>query len=411
MNRAWVRTWTRLHSIFALGFLSLIAFATMLSAQKVETVDGVRVVHNSKGGRWGKNPQVSLQLVRTLGEVETTDENLAFHMPADVAVDAAGNIYVLDSGNHRIQKFSADGRYLATLGRKGQGPAEFQFPSSLEIDANRYLYVSDANNQRLQVLTPEGKDHRIIKMVGTPVGNIVRLNSGELAMAGSGGFMIMFGEEEEKAKALPRMIKILDSEGKTVREFGSQRDFKDMLLNRMGNQAQFAVDGNDNIYIGFEFQNRIEKYSPEGQLLWRADRGLNYSMDPPKDKGRRESSGGRVTIQMPEMNRCANGVAADSQGRVWVVTLSRQIREEEKVNTEVRVTMTGGERSMSYKPVGNLELQKTDMYKLEVYDSDGVLLGEIPLDHFVDGIFISGDRLFLLDKMRGAKFYEYRIIE
>jgi hypothetical protein len=51
------------------------------------------------------------------------------------------------------------------------------------------------------------------------------------------------------------------------------------------------------------------------------------------------------------------------------------------------------------------------MYKLEVFKPDGVLLGEIPLTHFVDMIWIHKDRLFLLDSDRGVKFYEYKIIE
>jgi hypothetical protein len=38
-----------------------------------------------------------------------------------------------------------------------------------------------------------------------------------------------------------------------------------------------------------------------------------------------------------------------------------------------------------------------------------VLLGSLPLDFFVDGVFISGDRLFLMDKFRGTQFKEYRI--
>jgi hypothetical protein len=60
---------------------------------------------------------------------------------------------------------------------------------------------------------------------------------------------------------------------------------------------------------------------------------------------------------------------------------------------------------------GNTDLQETDMYVLEIFDSDGVLLGEIPLNHFVDRICIKNDSLFLLDQMRGVKYYQYKIIE
>jgi len=75
------------------------------------------------------------------------------------------------------------------------------------------------------------------------------------------------------------------------------------------------------------------------------------------------------------------------------------------------VTMADGKRSMSYKVVGDQDIQTTDAYKIEIFGPDGVLLGEIPLKIFVDGIFIFGDRLILLDKLRGTKFYEFKIEE
>src|SRR5512142_2181724 len=99
-----------------LAIVPLFLFAAAL-AQKVETVDGVRVVHNQKGGLWGKAPKVSLELVRRIGDVDTEDEHFAFNYPSDVTADKDGNIYVLDSANARVQKFGPDGKFLATIGR------------------------------------------------------------------------------------------------------------------------------------------------------------------------------------------------------------------------------------------------------------------------------------------------------
>jgi hypothetical protein len=390
--------------------ICIFAFSTAY-AQKVETVDGVRVVHNGEQGKWGKDSKISLELVKTLGDINAEDENIAFYMPSDIVFDAQGNWYILDTGNHRIQKFSPDGKYLNTIGSRGQGPGEMSYPVSLDIYPEGNLLVSDPNNQRVQILLPDGREYKTIRMTQGTIGSARILTTGQIVMSASGGFIMMGMGEEDKDKKLPKLMKIINSEGKTQKEFGAQHDYKNMMLNRMGNTTLFAVDKDYNIFLVFPFQNRIEKYSPEGKLFWRADRELNYSMAPPKNKGKREVSGGNVRIQAPQMNRCTNGIAVDEKGRIWVVTLDRQIKEDEKVNQMMSVMMSGGQRSMNVKVTGNTELEETDMYKLQVYDSEGVLLGNIPLKHFVDGITINKDKVYLVDKLRGTKYYEYKIVE
>jgi sugar lactone lactonase YvrE len=389
-------------------FLSLLAVAAL--GQSVETVNGVRLVHNGKEGQWGKKPRVQVEQVRTLGDVAAEDETVAFYMPAGIALDSQGNLYILDTGNHRVQKFGPDGRYLASFGRQGQGPGDFSYPDSIDIDGEDMVWVSDPNNQRIQILTPEGAERKTIGFVKERVGKVRRTKSG-LVMAGGGG--VFFGGPglEEKEQPPPKLFKKLDLDGKVSGEYGEPFDFEHPLLNQMGNQVAFAVDENDCVYLAYLYQNRLEKYSSEGKLLWRADRKLDYSTDPPKDKGKREASGGGITIRMPRMNQCAEGIAVDRSGRVWVVTLNRQAREEEQVGVNMSVNMSGGERKMSMKADGNTDLRTTDMYKLEVFTPEGELLGSLPLDHFVDGIYIKGERLFLWDALRGAKFYEYRIKE
>jgi len=388
----------------------LLIFSSFLSAQKVETVDGARVVHNEKTGKWGKNPKVSLEIVRRIGELETEDENIAFHIPADIAIDDQGNIYVLDAGNHRIQKFDADGKYLATFGRRGQGPGEFYMPSSLDLDYQGYMYVSDPQNQRVQILNPDGTEHKTIPFHQIPAG-IIRVNkAGELVM-GRGGIMIRISGGESDSQGLPKIIKVLDLEGNVQREFGEAKEFKDEFIERNANAFHFALDKDDNVYVAFDFQNRIEKYSPDGQMLWSSDRDLSYSTDLSKAKADVKRSGGNINVQMPQMNRCSNGIAVDDKGRVWVVNLKRQTKEEERVGQSMMVSNAGGQRTMSLKLEGATDLRKTDMYQLEVYDQEGILLGTIPLTQFVDDIWIVKDRVFMLDKMRGAQFYEYRIIE
>lgn len=116
-------------------------------------------------------------------------------------------------------------------------------------------------------------------------------------------------------------------------------------------------------------------------------------------------------IQAPQMNRASQGVAVDQAGRVWVAGLERQIREDEQVSMNVSRNMSGGKSTQSVSVTGNTDITTTDMYRLEIYDPKGILLGIFPLKHFVDDIRINGDRIFLLDRMRSAQFYEYKITE
>jgi hypothetical protein len=387
----------------------IVLAATLAAGQKIETVDGVKVVHNSGPGAWGKTPRVALEPIRVLGDVDTADENMAFYMPSMIAVDGAGNLFVLDTGNHRIQKFGPDGRFLATLGRQGQGPGEFYYPAWLAIDDTGFLYVTDPNNQRIEVLAADGKDHKTIKGLDQGAGPVFLGKSGEL-VTGSPRWLLVMNPDEKKPETLPKLVKVLDRDGKPLRAFGEPVDFKNDLVNRSANETIMTVDAAGQVYLVFPVQNRIEKYAADGRLLWRADRELPYSMEI-KDKGEVKRDGGNMSVRGPQLNRCASGVAVDAKGRIWVAGMTRQLKKEEQAGMAMSIAMDGsGGRTIGYKPQGDgLELRKTDAYKLEVYDAEGALLGSLPLDSFVDGLFIFGDRLFLLDKLRGAQFREYKI--
>ncbi len=390
----------------------IIALAIPQSPQEIETVDGVRVVHNPKGGIWGEDARLAVQFVRNIGELDSSDENILFHQPADIAFDREGNIYVLDAGNHRIQKFNPDGTYLATIGRQGEGPGELQFPLSLDIDARGYLYVPDMGNQRIQVYKPDGTAHDAISTNRVALGTI-RLRPDGTMLQGTGGYIMMGTRGRDRDAPPPPLLKVRNAAGEVTQEFGDPKDFKDMLLNNMGNQYQFAVGPDGSLYVAFSFQNRIDKYSPDGKRIWTADRELNYDMKAIKSKGSMRSlGGGNVAIETPEMNRASNGIALDGKGRVWVVNLARQIREEEEVGTRVEMRMSDtGKRSANLAFEGNTDLTRTDMFQLEVYDPEGILLSTFPIDHFADDIRIHNDRIFIMDRMRGAQFYQYRIVE
>jgi len=81
-----------------------------------------------------------------------------FGSPMDIALDASGNYYVADSGNHRIQKFTKEGVFILQIGNgsSGSGDGQFANPRGITIDYNGYVYVSDTNNHRIQKFDSNG---------------------------------------------------------------------------------------------------------------------------------------------------------------------------------------------------------------------------------------------------------------
>ena len=79
-----------------------------------------------------------------------------FEKPRGIAVDHSGNIYVTDTGNARIEKFSPQGDFLSFIGKSGSGEGELREPNGIAIDAKGNIYVTDAANHRLNRFKSDG---------------------------------------------------------------------------------------------------------------------------------------------------------------------------------------------------------------------------------------------------------------
>ncbi len=121
--------------------------------------------------------------------------------PAGIAVDDDGNVFISDSGNHRIRQVTPDGTIYTIAGTgvagfSGDGEAasavQLNSPSGLRLDGSGHLYVADTLNNRIRRLAPDGVVvEPLIAPAGLTVENAASLASGPVA---PGELVVIFGD-------------------------------------------------------------------------------------------------------------------------------------------------------------------------------------------------------------------------
>ena len=79
-----------------------------------------------------------------------------FNYPVGIGIDPSGNIYVVDTGNSRVQKFDQNGTYQSQFGSFGSGDGQFNFPTGIAFDTAGGIYITDTGNNRVQKFDHSG---------------------------------------------------------------------------------------------------------------------------------------------------------------------------------------------------------------------------------------------------------------
>ena len=121
------------------------------------------------------------KVLMTLGKRgEPGDDPDHFNQPSAVAVAPNGDIFVADghgnNTNARVVKFSKDGKFIKTWGRKGTAHGEFDMPHAIALDSKGRVFVGDRGNNRIQIFDQDGKFLEEWKQFSRPSGIYIDRN-------------------------------------------------------------------------------------------------------------------------------------------------------------------------------------------------------------------------------------------
>jgi len=283
----------------------------------IEVRDGITIVKNPKEPIYSRDV-LSLKEELSLGEV--TKYQSLFYAVKELDVDDEENIYVLDWMAGHIVVFSQKGDVLRTIGRKGQGPGEFERPMDISIFGN-HLMVHDLE-RGISSFTLKGEFIKSITSIDIlsiwdfycdSLGNIVVQNSP------------VFDPQNPK-----QVYRKYDHNMKMIFQFAeSPRSGGLGPNNPFGAIGSIALDREDNIIFGYPKDYIIEVFNANGKLIRKIER--EYSPLKLTNLDRREmkeANPGRADIDYPKYKPPFRRFFIDDEGRIYVGTWEKPDRSK-----------------------------------------------------------------------------------
>lgn len=137
------------------------------------------------------------------------DPTTAMGAPIAIAVDAVNNVFVLDTENNRVQKFTPNGVLATQWGTSGSGNGQFSGPQGIAVDSDGHVWVADTLNHRVQEFDNNGA---FLRAIGTLGGGELQFEAlAAIAVAPNGHIWV-----GELGGTNPPRIQVLDSTGAYV---------------------------------------------------------------------------------------------------------------------------------------------------------------------------------------------------
>lgn len=260
----------------------------------------------------------------------------SFGYPSGIAVDRSGNIYIADQQNNLIRKINTLG-VVSTFAGSGPGNADglgtaasFGLPAGVAIDDDGYFYVVDRGTGIIRKISPDG-------LVSTVAGTASSFGFSD----GIGAAAIFYGPSGIAVDRAGNMY-VADQANHRIRKItptrvvttlaGSTQGFQDGIGTAalFSNPSSVVLDGDDNVYVADEGNQRIRKITPAGVVTTVAGGGYG------RDNGVATSATfARLT-----------GIAIDGAGNIFVADADNHMIR--KISTAGIVTTIAGNGRYDY---------------------------------------------------------------
>jgi hypothetical protein len=218
-----------------------------------------------------------LTYISQFGTVGTTGGQ--FNHPFGSGVDSNGNLFVVDQGNNRVQKFSRNGNFLLAFGwdvitgggtsyevctvaancksgSQGTQPGQLYIPRGLAVDSSGNVYVADAGSSKIQKFN--GSDGTVNSLViGSAITNYGNLSAPSGVYVASNGDIYIADTNNYK------MVKT-SSSGTFISSFGSIDIFAPQSYSGYGPYGVVVNNGTSDIYItspGYPYSGKLKRFA------------------------------------------------------------------------------------------------------------------------------------------------------
>ncbi|MGG1943808.1 NHL repeat-containing protein [Trinickia sp. NRRL B-1857] len=243
-----------------------------------------------------------------------------FNDPCGVFVDAAGNAYVADTGNHLIRKIDASGN-VTTLA----ATTHFDFPNGLTVDASGNVYIADSGDNLIRKMDPNGN---VTTLAGSSTGGAANGRGTAASFNFPTGLAVDASGNVFVADMGNNLIRKIDPSGNVTTLAGSGAQGS---ANGLGTTASFksprglALDASGNLYVADSGNNVIRKIDASGNVTTFAGSGA---------KGSVNAQGTAASFSAP------SGVSLDTSGNVYVADSGNNLIR--KIDAAGNVTTLAG---------------------------------------------------------------------